>query len=413
MRDQLGSSVSLSADGMIIAFGAVQEGVPGKMGYVKIAQYDESTDSFTELGSYISGQEGVEQFGVALSLSGDGTKIVISAFTSRGSGMVCVFIFEDIAWIKVDEDIESPIGRLDRFGYSVDIDEFGACVAVSTPESNNLAGAAYLFQLVKRGWEQHGKTIESSYNGVQLGHSVSVSNLGLVVSTGGEYGVQIYYDSGKEGPKPDLQGFKQIGKVIGEMDIGAMSISSTILGDGTTAAVATRTKDDKIIVHIYFYATATDWVQIGEDIVGPGSIDGVGKLIALSETGNTIVIGFFNVVCKLGENCGKVRVYSYEGNSWIQLGKDIVGNAVQGFLGWSVMTLNDGLIIASGAPISHIDNGIQHPGKVRVFVFKNSQWIQIGKDLEGDSEWDHLGSSVAVWEWHFSHLWRSAGNTGK
>ena len=397
MRDQLGNSVALSADGNIVACGAPQGGLAGKTGYVKVVEYDESSDSFKELGSIIAGQEGLEQFGVALALSFNGTKIAVSAFNGRGSGLVCVFTFEDIAWIKLDEDIESPVGRFDLFGYSVDIDATGNRVVVGSPDSSGMAGTAYLFQLDERGWQQRGEIIRSSLNEAQLGRSVSVSSSGTIVSAGGQYGAQIYYDAGIEGPTTlELEGFTQVGDIIGGKIQGTTFIASSISGDGTTVAVGAREKSGDIIVRVLFFDPATGWAQIGNDITGKGSIDAVGKSIALSKTGQMVVVGFYNEACDAGENCGHVRVYTFAANTWNQVGQDIVGTTDQGFLGWSVAMSNDGLTVAAGAPISHGDDGTDHPGKVKVFRLENSTWVQVGSDLEGDAEWDHLGSSTAL-----------------
>lgn len=89
MRDQLGSSISLNEDGSIVACGATQGGMPGKIGYVKVAKYNESTDSFIEMGSHIAAREGLdEQMGLAIALSYNGTELAVSAFNTVGSGIV-------------------------------------------------------------------------------------------------------------------------------------------------------------------------------------------------------------------------------------------------------------------------------------------------------------------------------------
>jgi hypothetical protein len=177
---------------------------------------------------------------------------------------------------------------------------------------------------------------------------------------------------------------------------GTTFIASSISGDGTTVAVGAREKSGDIIVRVLFFDPATGWAQIGNDITGKGSIDAVGKSIALSKTGQMVVVGFYNEACDAGENCGHVRVYTFAANTWNQVGQDIVGTTDQGFLGWSVAMSNDGLTVAAGAPISHGDDGTDHPGKVKVFRLENSTWVQVGSDLEGDAEWDHLGSSTAL-----------------
>lgn len=283
------------------------------------------------------------------------------------------------------------------FGYSVDMDAIGGRIAVGAPDSRAMeAGAAYLFQLEKRGWEQRGEIIESAFDDAQLGRSVSVLASGLIMSGGGEAGAQIYYDSGVEGPLSEVEGFNQVGDMIGKGRKGTMFIASTISGNGKTAAVVSRNKANEVTVSVYFYAPATGWSALGGDIKGTSTIDAVGKSIALSENRDKIVIGFYNEACDAGANCGHVRVYSYQGNAWQQLGQDIVSNQAEGFLGWSVACSSDRLTVAARAPIAHGANSTDNPGKVRVFMFKNSQWTQVGPDLEGNLAWDHLGSSVAL-----------------
>ena len=66
-----------------------------------------------------------------------------------------------------------------------------------------------------------------------------------------------------------------------------------------------------------------------------------------------------------GSNSGHVRIYSWDGSSWIKKGVDIDGEASDDQSGYSVSLSSDGSIVAIGA-ISNDGNG-SNSGHVRVF----------------------------------------------
>jgi hypothetical protein len=404
-RDQFGTSVALSADGSIVACSApgAQDG-----GYAKTSQFDESTGSLVQLGSDIIGDEKTVQFGVSVALSDSGLILTVGAL-----GLVSVYTFKDAAWIKVGEHIESETPR-DMFGYSVALDAHGDRLFVGAPESESQTGTALLFEFGEKGWLQRGEVIVAMHDGKQLGRSVSLDSSGFVVAAGGHIGVQIYFDSGIQESVSYVGGFTQLGTVIGS---GTSPISSAVSGDGTTAALVTRTTEsassrqmktsqrraqikDQVIVSVFRYDLTGEWARIGDDLVflvGTGDINQVRKLLALSENGNTLVIGFFSEACEdLGESCGRVHVFSYKSDAWTQLGESINGTATNGFLGWSVAISNEGSTVAAGAPQSPGDGDSDRAGKVRVFQLENTQWKQLGPDLEGGGELDQLGGDIAL-----------------
>lgn len=208
------------------------------------------------------------------------------------------------------------------------------------------------------------------------------------------------------------EGFTLLGEATGS---GYFSISSTMSGDGTTAAVARgmaegessarrmnswSQMDASVIVSVFRYDSTGVWARVGDDLVflvGSRDIDAVGKLLALSENGNILAIGFFSERCDdLTEKCGHVRVYSYQNDAWTQFGRNITGDVSNGFFGWSVAISDDGVTVAAGAPQSPGGGGLVRSGKVRVFRLDNAQWRQLGPDLEGGGAMDQLGSSLAL-----------------
>jgi len=133
--------------------------------------------------------------------------------------------------------------------------------------------------------------------------------------------------------------------------------------------------------------------QIGNDIDGESEGDFLGGSVSLSSDGNIVAIGAeFNDGS--GSFSGHVRVYKKDGGVWIQIGKDIDGEAVGDNLGSSVCLSSDGSVLAIGAKYND-GNGI-NSGHVRVYKNNNEIWEQIGTDINGEAEGDNSGYSVSL-----------------
>ena len=133
--------------------------------------------------------------------------------------------------------------------------------------------------------------------------------------------------------------------------------------------------------------------QVGGDISGEAEDDNSGYSVSLSSDGTIIAIGAPNNDSS-GSNAGHVRVYKYTDGSWIQLGLDIDGEAVNDGFGWSVSLSSNGLILAVGAPNNN-GNGT-NSGLIKIYQYINSAWSQMGEDIHGDLSGHQLGYSVAL-----------------
>ena len=85
----------------------------------------------------------------------------------------------------------------------------------------------------------------------------------------------------------------------------------------------------------------------------------------------------------LGANAGHARVYEWDGNSWIQLGQDIDGEAAGDESGESVSISADG---NRSYWCSNDGNGT-NSGHVRVYLERGS-WGQFGQDIDGTGAGD-------------------------
>lgn len=114
--DWSGNSVSLSADGSIVAIGAVfNDGVNGEnSGHVRLYEWDGS--AWQQKGNDIDGEEKADESGLSVSLSADGTVVAIGAHLNDGingenSGHVRVYSIattQNITTPEPDENVELP-----------------------------------------------------------------------------------------------------------------------------------------------------------------------------------------------------------------------------------------------------------------------------------------------------------------
>ena len=141
------------------------------------------------------------------------------------------------------------------------------------------------------------------------------------------------------------------------------------------------------------------WVQLGQDIDGESSDDYSGYAISINSDGSILAIGAGNNDGN-GNDAGHVRVFSWDGSSWSQLGQDIDGEISGDFSGEAVSINGSGNIVAIG---SHANDGNGNDaGHVRLYKYVNNSWTQLGSDIDGEYPGDNFGHALAL---------NSSGNT--
>jgi len=143
--------------------------------------------------------------------------------------------------------------------------------------------------------------------------------------------------------------------------------------------------------------TSLKWIQIGDDIDGEVAGDRSGKSISLSQDGKTIVIGSpYND--GNGIDSGHARIFTYDdtNSEWVQVGNDIEGERAGGQAGYSVSLSNDAQIVAIGE--YHNDEMGLKSGQVRVYEYDDtrSEWIQLGDDINAETAGDMVGKSISL-----------------
>lgn len=169
--------------------------------------------------------------------------------------------------------------------------------------------------------------------------------------------------------------------------------STAMSDDGTILAVGSRSHDSSRGHVRVFQWDGTTWNQLGADIDGEAEGDSFGERIALSSTGLTLAVGAPGND-GTGTNAGHVRVFGFSGGNWNQLGSDIDAEAAYDNFGQSVALSATGDRVVVGATGN--DTTALNAGQVRVFDLMMGEWLQAGPDINGAAEGDDFGRSVDI-----------------
>ena len=184
--------------------------------------------------------------------------------------------------------------------------------------------------------------------------------------------------------------------IDGEAIFDRSGSSVSISADGNRVAIGAPMNNGSAFssghVRVYDW-NGTTWVQAGNDIDGEAEGDQSGTSVSLSADGNRLAIGApFNA--GNGFWAGHVRVYNWNGIAWIQAGNDIDAEAPGDLFGWPVSLSDNGNRLAIGG--SNNDGSGMNAGHVRIFEWNGTNWVQIGSDINGEAPGDQSGARVTL-----------------
>jgi len=282
---QSSSTVSLSSDGTIVAIG--ERHYIENYGRVRIYEYNDI--SWVQLGGEIIGTSTNSHFGTSVSLSADGKIVAIGGIVPN-TGIVGIYRYNDISWVQLGDDI---IGNGDsQSGYSVSLSSNGEIVAIGGYLYENNCGIVEIYQYNDGSWVQLGSDISGNSND-QTGHSVSLSNQGTIVAIGSPTNgidsgyVSIYEYNGSSWAQ---LGSNIIGETSGDQSGRSISLSDNgkILAIGAPYNDGNQTNSGHVRVYEY---KDSSWVKLGNDIDGLNSANFSGRTVSLSSHGDIVAIG--------------------------------------------------------------------------------------------------------------------------
>jgi hypothetical protein len=173
-------------------------------------------------------------------------------------------------------------------------------------------------------------------------------------------------------------------------DQSGYSVSMNAAGD--RVAIGAHLNDGNGHVRVYSW-NSTAWTKLGADIDGEAVDDLSGVSVSMNAAGDRVAIGA-RLNDGNGSNSGHVRVYSWNGTAWAQLGLDIDGEAVDDQSGYSVSMNAAGDRVAIGARLN--DGNGSASGHVRVYSWNGTAWTKLGLDIDGEAVDDRSGYSVSM-----------------
>ena len=448
----LTSSISISADGTIIAFGCTyNDGTVANLndnrGSVRVYQRNAANTTitpigWTQLGDDIDGEAAGDNSGQSVSLSADGSTVAISAMFNDGT-----------------------VANSDRGHVRVYKYRAGKIAGVSDQSLDTFGPA---------GWDRLGGDIDGEATNDYSGSSVSLSADGSIVAIGANYNdgfindgerghVRVYkYRAAKAAAVTDQsldtfgpKGWDRLGADIdGETRSDYSGQSVSLSADGSIVAIGanyndgttTNINDSRGHVRVYKYRAAkaaevTDqsldtfgpkgWDRLGADIDGEATNDYSGQSVSLSADGSIVAIGAnYNdgTTTNINDSRGHVRVYKYRAakaaevtdqsldtfgpKGWDRLGGDIDGEAGTDTSGWSVSFSGDGTTVAIGSYYNDGTVASSDRGHVRVYKYNANKaagvtdqslptfgpkgWDRIGADIDGEAANDYSGYAVSL-----------------
>lgn len=187
--------------------------------------------------------------------------------------------------------------------------------------------------------------------------------------------------------------------ILGEQAGEQFGHASALNADGSILAVGARYfanngQERAGRVEVYQRLDNNEWINMGQALYGRNEQDQFGFSVALSDSGNILAVAEPGFDGPVGGRSGNVRVFEWNGQAWVPLGGEIVGEQVASLFGVSISLSANGSRLAVGSPYNSGESNLSLSGRVRVFELVDFQWQPLGQPLDGSYRLDWFGWSV-------------------
>jgi hypothetical protein len=354
---------------------------------------------WNQLGSDIDGLVANEQSGTSISLNSSGTILAIGAPRAMDNGVmkgkVRVFEWNSSTWVQKGSDILGS-NQGDVFGETVSISADGNVVVIGAPcflnpnylGPNGPTGYARVFEWNGSNWVQRGTDILGIAPNDIAGSTVSINSTGNIIgisipgfdgANGANSGTcRIYEWNGSQW----LQKGQDILGPSTDAYIGTIVLNAAgnifAIGNGSDDAVANNSGSVKV-----FEWNGTSWIQKGNTVNGDATFQGLGGVLSIDGSGNNFITGGYSFT---NGAIGYAKAYTWNGANWIQKGQTLLSNIGSDFFGTSVDINTDGSIVGVGGLV-----GTNNTGHARVYKFTSNSWVQQDADILGEATNDQFG----------------------
>ena len=343
-----------------------------------------------QIGQDIDGEAAYNHFGRSVSMNVAGDRLAIGAPENNGNGTnaghVRIYAWNGTSWTQQGQDIDGELYS-DQSGSSVSFNAAGDRLAIGAP--NNVGNGVYaghvrIYEWDGTSWTQQGQDIDGEAANDNSGYSVSMNAAGDRIAIGAIGNDGNGYNAGHvriyewDGTSWTQQGQDIDGEAAG--DRFGFSVSINSFGDKLAIGARWNDGNGSNSGHVRTYAwNGSSWIQQGQDIDGEAASDYSGYSVSMNAAGDRVAIGATGNDGN-GNGAGHVRIYEWDGTSWTQQGQDIDGEAAGVMNGFSVSINSSGNRIAIGAP-----GTMGGAGHVRIYNWNGASWIQQGQDIDGEA----------------------------
>ena len=365
--DQFGVSSASTSDGSVIVVGALSDGSAGEQSgaaYVfqeqTVNQWGLTWTEWTFVTLTASDGAAFDAFGKSVSISEDGNTVVVGS-PDDGAGSAYVFTKPDAGWANAAGTIKltaSDGAAEDGFGSWVSLSGDGSAIVVGAPGNDagaTGAGAAYVFTKPDAGWATAAGTVKlTASDGAAndaFGSSVSASQDGNTIAIGasGDDPGSVYVFTTSTPWTTAAGTFKLT--VPSEVDARAQIGGSVSLsGDGDTIVAGSPEAPGAAYV---FTKPATGWATTtAARLTGPiGAPGQFGYSVSIDSDGSTIAVGAYGAT----DETGAAYVFTRPSGGWASAtaGNDEkLSEGVSG-AGYSVAVSADGNVVVRTALLSN------------------------------------------------------------
>ncbi len=355
-----------------------------------------SLSSQTQVGQFINGTS-PELTGESVSISEDGKTIAIGSPIFNGedyfyAGIVRVFELKENIWVQKGNAIEGE-KDLDNFGFTVILAKNGSRLLTST-----YLGDIRIFDFDENeNWIEIGR-FESSQDSIRINYaSISFSNNGNRIAfeitnlISHLDKVEVYEYDGDCWKLSGNPFFEEIQK-----DFIVLKLRTSLSHDGNVLHVSDVEFNSNLFVGTgklcSFKYEEDSWTQMGECLLGEGIDDQFGFSHATNQTGDVIIIGGPSVDPNL-KNDKTVKIFEFKNDEWIQKGNAIEHDNLSAYFGNDVEISADGNVVAIPAERDSTNGGFS--GQVKLYEFIEDVWVQKGAAINGDFD-EFCGRSISL-----------------
>jgi hypothetical protein len=351
-----------------------------------------------------------DYFGWSVSMSSDGTRVIVGAYSEDtggdATGAAYIFALSGGSWSQEAKIQSSDIQASDYFGYRVSMSGDGTKVIVGANQESTgatYAGAAYIFAYSSGSWSQEAKIQASDKQADdEFGQSVSMSSDGTKVivgawqeDTGGSNAGAAYifalsggsWDTGTKIQASDKQDSDRFGYKVSMNSDGTKVIVGAWQDDtgGSNAGAA------------YIFAlSGGSWSQQAKiQASDKQAHDRFGRSVSMNSDGTKVIVGAWQDDTG-GSNAGAAYIFALSGGSWSQQAKiQASDKQAHDYFGYSVSMSSDGTKVIVGAFAE--DTGGGSAGSAYIFALSGGSWSQQAKIQASDPEAnDRFGRSVSM-----------------